>query len=206
MAFVRGRVPKKLLQGPWTDDTVQFLRFLLWITGMTIDWKDADARQAAINGRKQAMKEGNREAVELFNHCRRLGKVADMDTVRYAVLECGCDQWIVYDTLLTYVTLGHEKNYYCDELDEWCAKRIQEDDLKGQWLRTRLADLRQSRSSTLRRETSIEMQNDGVDERADLLALQRSRWNRVSRPFDFGRPLYHKPSHCWLQKGVSRER
>lgn len=98
-AFVQAHIPKKLLQGPWTADKIQFLRFLLWLTSMPVDWKDSEVREIAIKGRKQAMLARNLEAVELFNHNRRLGRVADLGCVRYAVITAGCDRSIVFDTL-----------------------------------------------------------------------------------------------------------
>jgi hypothetical protein len=45
LAFIHCRLPKKLLAGPWTSDKVQFLRFLLWITSMTVDWRDPESHR-----------------------------------------------------------------------------------------------------------------------------------------------------------------
>ncbi|CAN9116143.1 unnamed protein product [Alternaria alternata] len=100
LSIVKGRIPKKLLSGPWTRDKIEFLRFLLWITAMTVDWMNPETAQVAIDGRKQAMLDRNLEAVELFNHNRRLGRPADLGTVLFAVMHAGCDRSIVYDTLL----------------------------------------------------------------------------------------------------------
>lgn len=144
-AFVKGRIPKKLLQGPWTQDKIQFLRFLLWITSMTVDWNDTETRKIAVEGRKQAMLERNLEAVELFNHNRRLGKTTDLSTVHFAVMEAGCDRSIVYDTLFTAnLSCMRVGSWDCAQLEKWCEDRIKEGNLKGQWLRTKLAELRGS--------------------------------------------------------------
>jgi hypothetical protein len=147
LAFVNARIPKKLLNGPWTDDNVQFLRFLLWITSMTVDWSDPEAYYAAIEGRKQAMLQGSLEAVQLFNHNRRLGKFASIDTVRFAVLEAGCNRSIVYDTLVIANKWHPELSWQCVELEKWCDERIACGDPKGSWLKAMLMELRADEKS-----------------------------------------------------------
>ncbi|CAO2652074.1 Nn.00g003570.m01.CDS01 [Neocucurbitaria sp. VM-36] len=193
LAFIKGRIPKKLLHGAWTQDKIQFLRFILWITSMTVDWSDPETRQIAIHGRYQAMSQRNLEAVELFNHNRRLGKVASLPILRFAVMEAGCDRSIVYDTLLTANMWGMRgSSWDCIELDEWCQIRIEEGDPKGQWLRTKLEELRafsghekRNGEDTLvyRRvsgfETDAEAGNyDGGTE--DRLVVHKLEWNKVS--------------------------
>ncbi|KAG9193956.1 hypothetical protein G6011_03991 [Alternaria panax] len=141
IAVVKGRIPKKLLYGPWNQDKIEFLRFLLWITAMTVDWMNAETAQVAINGRKQAVMEQNLEAVELFNHNRRLGRHADLETVRFAVMHAGCDRSIVYDTLLAANLWYNKKNArYHAELHEWCHSRTAEGDPKGRWLQRKLRE------------------------------------------------------------------
>lgn len=145
IAFVRCRLPKKLLHGPWTSDKVQFLRFLLWTTSMTVDWQDPEACQLAIKGRRQAFLESNLEAVELFNHNRRLGRPPALESVRFAVVEAGCDRSIVYDTLRsTYRWSSCIDTWDCSSIYQWCDQRIWDNDVKGMWLRGVLETLRQS--------------------------------------------------------------
>ncbi|KAH7355983.1 hypothetical protein BKA66DRAFT_255203 [Pyrenochaeta sp. MPI-SDFR-AT-0127] len=190
LAFVKGRLPKKLLQGPWSTSKVQFLRFLLWITSMSVDWSDPEARQAAIDGRMQAMLERNLEAVELFNHNRKLGKVANLSTVRYAVIEAGCDRSIVYDTLFTANMWGTRGvSWESVELDKWCEDRIKEGDPKGQWLRIKLEELRgigsqgQDRDIGFGSVAGSELapttgDYDGGSE--DRLVVNKLEWNKVN--------------------------
>jgi hypothetical protein len=120
LAWVKCRIPVKLLRGPWTSGKTQFLRFLLWTTSMTVDWADSEVRKAALRGRKEAMMEQNLEVVEIFNHNRRLGKPPNLETVRFAVMEAGCDRSIVVDTMSTA----------CASLDAWCEERIEAGDSK----------------------------------------------------------------------------
>lgn len=206
LAFTKGRIPKKLLQGPWTLEKVQFLRFLLWVTGMSVDWSDPEARQAAINGRRQAMLEKNLEAVELFNHNRRLGKVASVSTVRFAVLEADCDRSIVYDTLFTANMWGTRgRSWDCEELDKWCKDRIKKGDPKGTWLKTKLEELREvsSRLSATGQEGALR-EGDATESvlnpitgdydggAGDRLVVNKLEWNKVSALTLFLRRLV-----CW---------
>lgn len=192
LAFVKARIPKKLLSGPWSPDKVQFLRFLLWTTSMTVDWKDNETRKVAIEGRLQALREGNPEAVELFNHNRRLGRSADLFHVRYAVIQCGCNRSIVYDTLLTASTWGTASSWECSELDDWCQDRIALGDPKGQWLKIKLEELRDTdhpgklflgsepgNKRLLGGELNSETGDyDGGED--DQLVVKRLKWNQVS--------------------------
>jgi hypothetical protein len=192
IAFIRGRLPKKLLHGPWTPDKTQFLQFLLWITSMTVDWSDSEARQIAIEGRQQAIRESNLDAVALFNHNRRLGKVATLPLVRYAVIEGGCNRSIVYDTM-SIASMGDSRLLWdCDELDKWCEDRIAARDPKGAWLKTKLEELRtpsrpgkewQDDGIGYKRLFGGEFNSDagnydgGVD---DQLVVKNRKWNQVS--------------------------
>jgi hypothetical protein len=197
LAFIKARIPRKLLCGPWTSDKVQFLQFLLWLTGMTVDWSDGEIRQIAIDGRLQAMREQNLEAVELFNHNRRLGKFATLSTVRLAVMESGCDRSIVHDTMSTAAKWGTANSWNCVELDKWCEERINFGDPKGQWLKTRLEEVR----ATDRSEFSY--QGDGTGYRSypiteldtlvgdydggtdDQLIVKHHKWDQVSYTHSF---------------------
>ena len=139
LSIVKGRIPKKLLSGPWTRDKIEFLRFLLWITAMTVDWMNPETAQVAIDGRKQAMLDRNLEAVELFNHNRRLGRPADLEMVLFVVMHAGCDRSIVYDTLLAANMWYGRKTARCSaELHKWCKCRIANGDPKGRWLQKKL--------------------------------------------------------------------
>jgi hypothetical protein len=141
LAFVKARVPRKLLRGPWTQDKIEYLRFLLWITSMSVDCSDPAACEAAMEGRRQAMMERNLEAVELFNHNRRLGRAADLYTVRFAVIDAGCDRSIVYDTLLAANLWNTSSKFrHSAELHTWCETKAANDDPKGAWLQQKLEE------------------------------------------------------------------
>ncbi|KAJ8119086.1 hypothetical protein OPT61_g46 [Boeremia exigua] len=136
LAFVRCRLPKKLLSGPWTKDKVDFLRFLLWITSMTVDWRDPETCQLTKDGRRQAFLENNLEAVELFNNNRRLGRPPTLETVCFAVTEADCSRSIIYDTLRSAYRSSSSKDSWDDPiLYQWCDQRIWDNDSKGVWLR-----------------------------------------------------------------------
>ena len=143
LAFVKARIPVKLLCGPWTQDKIQFLRFLLWTTSMTIDWADTRVLEIAREGKRQAFRENNLEAVHLFNHNRRLGRAPNMEQIRFAILEAECNRSIIYDTMMNARSSGMKGSHWeSPELDKWCQERIEAGDLKGQWLKTKLEELR----------------------------------------------------------------
>jgi len=197
LAFIKARIPKKLLRGLWTADKVQFLQFLLWITSMTVDWSDPEARETAIEGRTQAILERSLEAVELFNHNRRLGKVATLSMVRFAVIEGGCDRSIVYDTMFTISMWGANVSWDCDTLDKWCENRIKEGSPKGQWLKTKLEELRATnRPGKVYQGDGIgykhlpggELNSEAGDYNGgpdDQLIVKQHKWNQVSTLFPY---------------------
>ncbi|KAF2122687.1 hypothetical protein BDV96DRAFT_4354 [Lophiotrema nucula] len=191
LSYIKCRIPVKLLSGPWTSDKVQFLRFLLWTTSMTVDWASHEARAAAREGKKEALLTGNLEVVELFNHNRRLGKAPSVDTVRFAVMDAGCDRSIVYDTMATARTWGlRGEAWNCEVLDQWCEGKIQEGDPKGEWLQLKLEELRVTHgagdlnSGYMDPETGNYEDVDG-----DKLVITPHKWNQVyiyscaARPF-----------------------
>lgn len=141
LSYIKCRIPAKLLHGPWTADKVQFLRFLVSTTSMTVDWADRSIRQLTLQGKKDAILSRNYDAVDLFNHNRRLGKPPTMEMVRFAVIEGGCDRTIVYDIMATARMWGYR--YWEDSaLDEWVQKAVEEGNPKGPWLRLKLKELR----------------------------------------------------------------
>jgi hypothetical protein len=195
LAFVRGRLPKKLLCGPWTSDKVQFLRFLLWTTSMTVDWRDSEARQIALEGRKQAFLEQNLEAAELFNHNRRLGRPPTLETVRFAVAEAGCDRSIIYDTLRSaYRWKSQSVTWDYTALYQWCDQRIWDNDPKGVWLRGVLQSLRHSEVGTYNRSVDRDVLFSKIVDPAaeaysedfgDELVRNELPWNKVRYGFNY---------------------
>ncbi|XPT01943.1 hypothetical protein M3J09_011067 [Ascochyta lentis] len=189
LAFVRCRLPRKLLSGPWTQDKVQYLRFLLWNTSMTVNWHDAEASQIAIRGRRQAFFENNLDAVELFNHNRRLGRPPTLETVRFAVAEAGCDRSIVYDTLrAAYRWSSRGEAWDCSLLHQWCDERVLASDVKGRWLWGILQALRHSEtgiydpgmdSDVLFGKIIEEVANAHSNEHGNNMVIRELPWNKV---------------------------
>ena len=178
LAFVRARLPQKLLHGPWTPDKVRFLRFLLWTTGMTVQWGDDEVRRVALQGRRDALLEGCLEAVELFNHVRRLGRPPALDAVRVAVLEGRCERSVVFDTLRAAHAGGlRGKAWECCVLDEWCEEHAADRDGKGRWLREKLEVLRSGGNVSLLK--TKEEEESGGDGAAGLV-VHDLKWNKVS--------------------------
>jgi hypothetical protein len=186
------RIPMKLLCGPWTQDKIEFLRFLLWITSMSVDWHDSETSQAAVEGRRRAILERNLEAVELFNHNRRLGRAADLEAVYFAVTAAGCDRSIVYDTLLAASLWNtHGKFRHSAELHGWCEARIAEGDPKGTWLQKKLEESRilsnekEAEQENERNHNRIGRENLDPDTGAyeagpeDGLIVHQLAWNKV---------------------------
>jgi hypothetical protein len=181
LAFIRGRLPPKLLHGPWTPERIQFLRFLLWLTSMTVDWSDSEARRAAMEGRQSAMLDRSLNAVELFNHNRRLGKASTLETVRFAVMEAGCDRSIVYDTMLTAHMWGlRGESWQCCVLDQWCEERIAEQDKNGRWVQTKLKVLRSGADISNLKDDSRDEYALVSDNPGEELIVNNLMWNKVS--------------------------
>ncbi|KAJ4351448.1 uncharacterized protein N0V89_006790 [Didymosphaeria variabile] len=187
LTFVKCRLPVKLLHGPWTQDKIQFLRFLLWMTSMTVEWANPEVLNIVREGRRQAFLEKNLEAVQLFNHNRRLGRSPDLGSVRFAVIEADCVRSIVYDTMASARLSGSRgRDWDCAELDEWCEKRIEAGDPKGTWLKVKLQELRQvdifkSRDGDYERKIYGEMnaETGDYDDEGDELVINDLNWNKV---------------------------
>jgi hypothetical protein len=193
LTFVKCRIPVKLLRAPWTEGKIQFLWFLLWTTSMTVDWADPEVLEAVRQGRKQAFLEKNLDAVQLFNHNRRLGRWPTLDLVRFAVIDAGCDRSIVYDTMAIARSSGLKGGGWdCAQLDEWCEERIEAGDPKGGWLKTKLEELRQVDVLLLNRPDAgfserevygvMNPQTGDYDEEGDKLVYSDLNWNKVRSP------------------------
>lgn len=188
LAFIRCRLPKKLLAGPWTPDKIQFLRFLLWTTSMTVDWKDTESRVLATQGRQQAFYEDNLEAVEIFNHNRRLGRAPTLELVFFAA-EAGCSRSIIYDTLRsTFGWSSRNKAWDLSKLNQWCDERIWDGDARGVWLKGVLQSLRYSQLGTYDKSIGrdslfgqvVDAAAEAYNEKFDDQLIKRDLpWNKV---------------------------
>ncbi|ORY09981.1 hypothetical protein BCR34DRAFT_588931 [Clohesyomyces aquaticus] len=191
LSYIKCRLPVKLLHGPWDQSKIQFLRFLLWTSSMTVDWGSPQARRFALEGKKEAILQRNLEVVETFNHNRRLGKAPGLDMVRFAIIEGGCDRSIVYDTMATARTWGLKGNNWRDDiLDKWCKEKIKEGNPKGKWLQMKLAELRIEHGPLSIAENGGETEprmiagymhpktGDYGDVERDKLVISPCRWNQ----------------------------
>ncbi|KAF3047045.1 hypothetical protein E8E12_010763 [Didymella heteroderae] len=210
LAFVRCRIPKKLLGGPWTIDKIQYLQFLLWTTSMTVDWQDPETRQRAFDGKRQAILEKNLGAVELFNNVRRLGRPPTLETVRFAVAEGGCDRSIVYDTLKSaYRWSSSSEVWDYSALYQWCDQRIWDNDNRGVWLRGILQSLRHSElgsyDKSMGRDASFSKIVDAAaeaysDDFCDQLIRNELPWNKERRQIGW----FYWSRHDTQKMGVHR--
>jgi hypothetical protein len=149
---------------------------------MTVDWANSEVREMALQGKREAMMEQNLEVVEIFNHNRRLGKPPNLETVRFAVMEAGCDRSIVADTMNTVCAWGLRGGHWeCASLDAWCEERIEAGDSKGRWLRLKLQELRAANQK-------IDFETGKYDDgEADQFAIHNHKWNQVSSVVKFPR-------------------
>lgn len=182
LAWINCRFPRKMFTGEWTQDKIEFLRFLLWITSMTVNWADEEMREIVQQSRKDAVLQENLEAVELFNHNRRLGKAPDLHAVRFAVIDAGCNRSIVYDTLDMAHKWAKKETWDSEELDEWCATRKQAGDPKGEWLHQKLEELRAvpGEGGTEKKGGSIDPGKGDYEAEGDNLVVHKLKWNEVS--------------------------
>jgi hypothetical protein len=207
LAFVSCRLPKKLFSGLWTVDKVQFLRFLLWTTSMTVDWQDPETHQIVLCGRRQAFLDNNLGAVELFNHNRRLGRPPTLETVRFAVAHAGCDRSIVYDTLRNaYRWSSSIEAWDYSALHQWCDQRIWDNDVRGVWLQGILQSLRHSErgsyDKSMDRDALFSKIVDAAaeaysDDFGGQLIRNELPWNKVSYHFIC---IPHGPGHTVLSR------
>jgi hypothetical protein len=210
LAFIRCRLPKKLLGGPWTANKVQFLRFLLWTTSMTVDWKDSETHVLVLDGRQRAFLEGNLEAVELFNNNRRLGRPPTLETVRFAVADASCNRSIVYDTLKSAYRWNPSRGAWdYSALHQWCDQRIWDNDIRGVWLRGMLQSLRHSEfgfhDKSMDRDASFSKIVDAAaeaysDEFCDEFIRNELPWHKVSHDFIYIPYSPHAPGHIAVNR------
>ena len=154
---------------------------------MTVDWADKGTRRLALEGKMEAMREGNLDAVQMFNHNRRLGKAPGLEQVRYAVIECGCDRSIVYDIMSSARTWGlRGPQWSCSILDSWCENSIEVGNPKAKWLKLKLNELRTAHGAVRNRSTAVvygymdPKAGDYDDVEGETLIIRDSKENQLS--------------------------
>ena len=95
LAFADGfQVPEKLLHGPWDESKVNLLYVLVSLNG-EIDWQGSMAGETVKQGIKEAIADGNERAVAALATLLGVPKQIDTGLLRYAVLDCGCNIYIM---------------------------------------------------------------------------------------------------------------
>jgi len=88
------QLPEKLLRGPWTADTAQFLYYLAWMK-LGIDWSHSTLGEVAASGLSQAIADGQRKVVATLSS-PVVSVQPTMNMLRMAVVQHGCDKTIVF--------------------------------------------------------------------------------------------------------------
>jgi large subunit ribosomal protein L14e len=84
------KIPEKLLHGPWTPDRTSLLYVLVSMNG-EIDWEGSMAGETAKEGLMSAIAEGNERAVAALSVLLGVVRAISTETLRYAIVDCGCN-------------------------------------------------------------------------------------------------------------------
>lgn len=136
------QVPKKLLQGPWTQDKTDFLYYLIW-NNVSVDWEQSSRGEIATQGLEQAIAERKLKAVaSLLSPA--VGVVPTGAIVRSAIIDHGCDETIVFYLLnaaLRAQILSRAEarmltdfNFRDPSLWSWAGRMRNNGNRKGAWL------------------------------------------------------------------------
>ncbi|KAF2689578.1 hypothetical protein K458DRAFT_358454 [Lentithecium fluviatile CBS 122367] len=124
LSFAEGfHVPEKLLHGPWSEDKASLLYVLVSLGG-EIDWQGTMAGETAKEGLREAIAEKNERAVAALSVLLGVTQALDTRTLRYAVIDCGCNIHIVRHLLFNAQIL-HETaakgvlNFHDPKLWQW---------------------------------------------------------------------------------------
>ncbi|KIV99914.1 uncharacterized protein PV09_08441 [Verruconis gallopava] len=134
-------LPNKLLRGPFTPEKLAFIRCLLSISNASVDWASKESVRLSTAAKVEAILERNFEAVHLLSRNRRLAKAPNLELVKFAVIEGGCDRSIVFE-LMTAARQWGLRRWVDVELDAWVAREIAKGNPKARWLRLKLEELR----------------------------------------------------------------
>lgn len=134
-------LPNKLLRGPFTEEKLSFLGCLLNISNASVDWASRASVRLSTLAKREAILERNLEAVHLLSRTRRLAKAPNLELVKFAVIQGGCDRSIVLELMIAAREWGHRR-WGDVELDAWVAREAAKGNPKARWLRLKLDDLR----------------------------------------------------------------
>ncbi|KAK5019003.1 arsenicals resistance [Cryomyces antarcticus] len=129
-------LPNKLLHGPWSKDKLSLLNFLQ-DRGFIVDWKNTSSGEIATQGLLEAIRENNEHAV-ISLVSDGIGVAITSQVLRVAVMECGCNQDIVWDLMF----MGRLEMDFSDrQLWTWAEHAKEQGDENGPWLMQRLQEL-----------------------------------------------------------------
>lgn len=124
LSFAEGfHIPEKLLHGPWTDDKAKLLYVLVSFSG-EIDWESSTAGETAKEGLRQAIEQKMEYAVAALSVLLGIAQSIDTNTIRYAVIECGCNfkivRHILFNAQILQDTIPKETlNFHDPKLWQW---------------------------------------------------------------------------------------
>ena len=121
--------PRKLLQGPWTEEKCHLLDVLSSqvVSPAALDLISGEMANAGL---RQAVAEGSERAVKLL---LRMTLDVETDIVRLAVIDSGC-AWGVVSELLAYTGGTTSVDWLDRDLWTWAEKAKIGGDVKGPWL------------------------------------------------------------------------
>lgn len=142
LGFAEGfRVPEKLLHGPWTSDKSSLLYVLVSFNG-SIDWEGSMAGETAKEGLSEAVETGDERAVAALTVLLGVAGAITTQSLRHAVVECGCDFKILRHMLFNAQILYQESDrgvldFHDPVLWQWADEEGREDG-KGEVLKDML--------------------------------------------------------------------
>lgn len=140
LAHPRLPPPVKLLRGPFDQDKIRLLRFLIRKFRVSPEELDPMYTERAREGLQQAVSECAKDALPAF---WIFGMQADTELLRLAVIDSGCDKELVRSLVNRVYNLTSgpvDMNFLDPALWSWAAKAQANGDEKGPWLKSLLKD------------------------------------------------------------------
>lgn len=140
------QIPQSLLRGPWTNPTIDFLRYLIY-SGARIDWSSSSRGETAIQGLLDALSNHKPTVVALLC-CPAVNAIPDTLLLRQAVMDYNCNTTSVFYLLaaavrahITSRTQGSsppDVNFRDAPLWSWAGRLDDKGDWRGKWLKEAL--------------------------------------------------------------------
>jgi large subunit ribosomal protein L14e len=129
-------IPEKLLRGPWTTEKASFLYSLVCLHGQ-IDLEGSLAGETAKEGLYDAIRHNCQRAVAALAALLGSNKLLTTEVLRVAVLESGCDEYVVRHLLFS-AQIFSTVDFHDPALWNWAKQAEELRNPKGCWLRDRL--------------------------------------------------------------------